>query len=209
LPVSGRELLATQMQRVWCHQQRLPGPWASAAAPQSSSSRGSMILTVRRGGLCPLQPLGGGSSQQRQRRPGGGSLAVVAQAGSSSSGDKQPTPSTSGSNAEEEQARPGLIANILKPLRDFGIGRTSMVQGGVGLFVFSGIGGWVGDGLVNVMRWEHMMVMVQALQPVLLNTGVISQPSHPFTAAPLPPASNLTLLHALLSPPLPLQGLRS
>jgi hypothetical protein len=107
-----------------------------------------MILAARRGGLCPLQPLGGGGSQQRQRRAGGGSLALVAQAGSSSGGDKQPTASSSSSgiDAEEEQARPGLIANILKPLRDFGIGRTSMVQGGVGLFVFSGIGGWVVDG---------------------------------------------------------------
>lgn len=49
------------------------------------------------------------------------------------------SPSLSTSD-EEEQSKPGLISNILKPLRDFGIGRTSMVQGGVGLFVFSGIG---------------------------------------------------------------------
>jgi hypothetical protein len=49
--------------------------------------------------------------------------------------------SPSGSNSEnEEQNKPGLLSNILKPLRDFGIGRTSLVQGGVGLFVFSGIG---------------------------------------------------------------------
>ena len=33
-----------------------------------------------------------------------------------------------------------IIENILKPLRDFGIGKTSMIQGGVGLFVFAGVG---------------------------------------------------------------------
>lgn len=33
-----------------------------------------------------------------------------------------------------------MFAKLLQPLRDFGIGRASMVQGGVGLFVFAGIG---------------------------------------------------------------------
>lgn len=33
-----------------------------------------------------------------------------------------------------------FIENMIKPLRDFGIGKTSMIQGGVGLFVFAGIG---------------------------------------------------------------------
>lgn len=35
---------------------------------------------------------------------------------------------------------PPLFTNLLKPLRDFGIGKVSMVQGGVGLFIFAGIG---------------------------------------------------------------------
>ncbi|KAK9829546.1 hypothetical protein WJX72_006404 [[Myrmecia] bisecta] len=34
----------------------------------------------------------------------------------------------------------GFIAKILRPLRDFGVGRTSLWEGGVGLFVFVGIG---------------------------------------------------------------------
>lgn len=71
-------------------------------------------------------------------------------AAAASGGDRQqpqqpppppPSSSSDGSDTEEDRGRPGLFANILKPLRDFGIGRTSMVQGGVGLFVFSGIGG--------------------------------------------------------------------
>ena len=44
------------------------------------------------------------------------------------------------SGKEPEERPPGFVANLLKPLRDFGIGRSSMVQGGVGLFVFAGIG---------------------------------------------------------------------
>lgn len=32
------------------------------------------------------------------------------------------------------------LSNLMKPLRDFGIGKASMVQGGVGLFIFAGIG---------------------------------------------------------------------
>jgi ABC-type transporter Mla subunit MlaD len=37
-------------------------------------------------------------------------------------------------------AFPPVFTNLLRPLRDFGIGKSSMVQGGVGLFVFAGIG---------------------------------------------------------------------
>lgn len=72
-------------------------------------------------------------------------LAAAAPGGGDRQQPQQPLPpppgsSSDGSDTEEERARPGLFANILKPLRDFGIGRTSMLQGGVGLFVFSGIG---------------------------------------------------------------------
>ena len=52
----------------------------------------------------------------------------------------QAAASSSSDSEIEGQGRAGLLANVLKPLRDFGIGRTSMAQGGVGLFVFSGIG---------------------------------------------------------------------
>jgi hypothetical protein len=60
--------------------------------------------------------------QQRQGR-----VEVQAQAGAN------------GGNSEQGE-RQGFIANLLKPLRDFGLGRSSMVQGGVGLFIFAGIG---------------------------------------------------------------------
>lgn len=42
-------------------------------------------------------------------------------------------------NSKKKNVVP-FFENLLKPLRDFGIGKTSMIQGGVGLFVFAGIG---------------------------------------------------------------------
>ncbi len=62
-----------------------------------------------------------------------------------SSSDNQEA-SSSGANkdpslgATPRPALPPIFTNLLKPLRDFGIGKSSMVQGGVGLFVFAGIG---------------------------------------------------------------------
>lgn len=46
----------------------------------------------------------------------------------------------SSSGNDQEEAQENVFAQLLKPLRDFGIGRTSLLQGAVGLFVFSGIG---------------------------------------------------------------------
>ncbi len=98
-------------------------------------------LEAGRPGLLPC------SSARRQRRRTSWAGGVWASAGGPSQRPPPPPPPPVGSSSlssadtdGEEAARPGLFANILKPLRDFGIGRTSMTQGGVGLFVFSGIG---------------------------------------------------------------------
>jgi ABC-type transporter Mla subunit MlaD len=64
-----------------------------------------------------------------------------------SSSDNQET-SSSGANkvssssleAASRPTLPPIFTNLLRPLRDFGIGKSTMVQGGVGLFVFAGIG---------------------------------------------------------------------
>jgi hypothetical protein len=32
------------------------------------------------------------------------------------------------------------MANLLKPISDFGFGRTSLWEGGVGMFIFAGLG---------------------------------------------------------------------
>ena len=62
----------------------------------------------------------------------------------SSSDAPDPSPSPSSSPEHEKSATPPsmplIFANVLKPLRDFGIGKSSMIQGSVGLFVFSGVG---------------------------------------------------------------------
>lgn len=52
---------------------------------------------------------------------------------------RQP-PCASAAPQEEAPASTSFTQKLLKPLRDFGLGRTSMVQGSVGLFVFAGIG---------------------------------------------------------------------
>lgn len=58
--------------------------------------------------------------------------SLVPEGGSASSKVKQVL--------EKKGAVIPFFQNLLKPLRDFGIGKTSMIQGGVGLFVFAGIG---------------------------------------------------------------------
>lgn len=40
----------------------------------------------------------------------------------------------------EDQGKSGFLAKLLKPLRDFGFGSMSFWEGGVGLFIFAGIG---------------------------------------------------------------------
>ena len=39
-----------------------------------------------------------------------------------------------------EMKKENFVTRVLKPLRDFGFGRVSFWEGGVGLFVFAGIG---------------------------------------------------------------------
>lgn len=102
-------------------------------APLGSSSSPSLTGWQRplRGSGCS----GLAAAARQRRRAAAAPLPPRAAAG--------PDASSSGSSVDEER-RLGMFANILKPLRDFGIGRTSMTQGAVGLFVFSGIGapGW-------------------------------------------------------------------
>ena len=114
----------------------LRASWPTGGPPAASCS----LVSCPRGFGRPLT-LGSSSHALRQ-------LLLAAAAAGGGGGPPRPVPpppqqtaaSTSSSDGDEEEARPGLFANILKPLSDFGIGRTSMVQGGVGLFIFSGIG---------------------------------------------------------------------
>ena len=41
---------------------------------------------------------------------------------------------------EQGEPKQGFVGKLTKSIRDFGFGKRSLVEGGVGLFVFSGIG---------------------------------------------------------------------
>ena len=68
-----------------------------------------------------------------------GGSSTVEEATASTASRTSPIPSPSSSPASSPDGE-NLFAKLWKPLRDFGIGRTSLVQGSVGLFVFAGIG---------------------------------------------------------------------
>ena len=44
------------------------------------------------------------------------------------------------SSADEQEKKKGSLPKILKPLTDFGVGKSSVWEGGVGLFVVVGVG---------------------------------------------------------------------
>lgn len=104
----------------------LPRGGALAAARRSAAAAPPLLAPPRR----LVAPLG-----LRARLPAR-LPAAVPRAAVAPSGGAPPPPA--GGGAHNAAAR--ALANLLKPLRDFGIGRASMVQGGVGLFVFAGIG---------------------------------------------------------------------
>ena len=122
------------MQRLCLQPRALPGGRCTAAAARLSS-----LGSVPALGACRRLPQAL-SLPAVQRRWCSGGGAVRASAGSG----RPPLPSSMSSGSIDSDAddrpKPGLFNNIVKPLRDFGIGRTSMTQGAVGLFVFSGIG---------------------------------------------------------------------
>lgn len=52
------------------------------------------------------------------------------------------SPSSSSSSASQlpEEKKPNFISRVVKPLQDFGFGKMAFMEGGVGMFVFAGIG---------------------------------------------------------------------
>lgn len=55
------------------------------------------------------------------------------------SGGNSPSSSPTGQFPTEEK-KPNFISRVVKPLQDFGFGKMAFMEGGVGLFVFAGIG---------------------------------------------------------------------
>ena len=47
---------------------------------------------------------------------------------------------TPSSQMQPEEKKPNFVSRVIKPLQDFGFGKMAFMEGGVGLFVFAGIG---------------------------------------------------------------------
>ena len=71
----------------------------------------------------------------------GSSFSVKNSAASSAGSSSTPA---SPSQSSDEIPKEGLISRLLRPLKDFGFGRKSFWEGGVGIFIFTGVGECVG-----------------------------------------------------------------
>ena len=78
-------------------------------------------------------PSAGGVPGRSSSAPLGGSSQVPAEVAAMSN-----------EHEGDGERRESFVTRIMKPLQDFGFGRSSFWEGGVGLFVFSGIGECVG-----------------------------------------------------------------
>ena len=72
---------------------------------------------------------------------------LVSNAASSAGGPQEAAPeqlpfSASGtpSSKMQEEKKPNFVSRVIKPLQDFGFGKMAFMEGGVGMFVFAGIG---------------------------------------------------------------------
>ena len=77
-----------------------------------------------------------GSGPSLTPTPGSSSSSSSSSPNSSSGSDSPPLVAPS----NDEQRRDNFLTRVMKPLQDFGFGRASFWEGGVGMFVFAGIG---------------------------------------------------------------------
>ena len=79
-------------------------------------------------------------------------------ASTSGAGDTQQPGSIGASSGASEERRENFISRVMKPLQDFGFGKMSFMEGGVGLFVFAGVGAVQAGSLLHSMlqpRWNY------------------------------------------------------
>ena len=108
----GNGLLMTLMGVCRGHREALPGRWQKNAASRLVANAAS--TPDRPQGTAPEQlPFSGGNS---------------------------PSNTPVGQFPPEEK-KPTFFSRVIKPLQDFGFGKMAFMEGGVGLFVFAGIGG--------------------------------------------------------------------
>lgn len=80
----------------------------------------------------------GRESRATELRPTASSASPSAST-SSPSEPEQPRALAAGASANEERKQT-FLTRVMKPLQDFGFGKMSFMEGGVGLFVFAGVG---------------------------------------------------------------------
>ncbi|CAL5224181.1 g6821 [Coccomyxa viridis] len=68
-------------------------------------------------------------------RPQGGTPEQLPFSGSSNSPSSNPV-----GQFPAEEKKPNFVTRVIKPLQDFGFGKMAFMEGGVGLFIFAGIG---------------------------------------------------------------------
>lgn len=97
-------------------------------------------------------PSGGGRGEQQQQRTG------------ASPRDTPPVGQTQEEEPPVEDDK-GILHNVTKALRDFGFGRTSLLEGGVGLFLLAGLGllfmlySWIRGAVLGSGRTGYQAVM--------------------------------------------------
>ena len=104
----------------------------------TSRRPGTSTLTVGLMQACPVQSVvlqHQSDLRARQRR------TVLVKADSTPSGrDIASSASGQQEKAAAKMPKEGLISRLLRPLKDFGFGTKSFWEGGVGMFIFAGIG---------------------------------------------------------------------
>ena len=111
------------------------GAWVAPAT--HAGRRARILLRISRGGAV-------------QRQHGSFVLAAASPA---------PAGVPLGPGPGAEPKKENFVTRVLKPLRDFGFGRVSFWEGGVGLFVFAGIGARAETCLSLLLRWRSSCIM--------------------------------------------------
>jgi hypothetical protein len=156
---------------------RAPRAGAAAAWPPSNHTAAAWPAPAERAsrGVCAVPQSRCCVAVRRQR-----GRTVLATASPSQQG------APLGPSAEPKKEN--FATRLLKPLRDFGFGRVSFWEGGVGLFVFAGIGAplqplparsvpcWAGDGTAVTTR-EPLLASQHLCQALFSTRGYCERPA--------------------------------
>lgn len=144
----------------------------SSASASASSRRAVVRRDVRSSGTARI--VGDVARERDDDRARWRDARVKAVAGGASSSDDASASDDFGSKDEDETAKRvtpqslllTLVRRLVKPLQDFGFGRTRLWEGGVGLFIISGVAltfiiwGWI-QGLLSFARKNSYQAFIE------------------------------------------------